>query len=126
MTGQIIPGDVLSRAKVIAGLRQLADYLDTHSGLPVCIFGWDVNVYPPHRATEAEGRAEIDRIAALLGIPVTDETADEGHYIARRAFGLVTYSAVWVPDRRRAAHAALMSYSGCISPDENSATMVAR
>jgi hypothetical protein len=126
MTDQIIPGDLLARAKVVAGLRQLADFLAEHQDLPVCIFGWDLHVYPNHRATETEGITEIDRIAAILGVPVTDQTADDGHYIARRSFGLVTYEAACVPDRRRAAHAALMSYSGCITPDARPAAEVPR
>jgi hypothetical protein len=119
MTDQIIPGDLLARAKVITGLRQLADYLEAHPGLPVNIYGWDVQVYPGHRATEAEGRAEVDQIATALGVLADDETEDVGHYTARRSFGLVTYAAVWIPHRRRAVHEALMSYHGCITPDDH-------
>lgn len=122
MSDQIISGDLLARAKVIHGLRQLASYLEQHPGLPVCIYGWDVQVYPDHRATEAEGRAEVDRIAAILDVGVSDQTADDGHYIARRSFGLVSYAAICVPDRRRAVHEALMSYSGCIIPDDKTVT----
>jgi hypothetical protein len=85
-------------------LRQLADYLAEHPDLPVCIFGWDVNVYPPHHASEAEGRAEVDRIAAILGVPVIDQTAEDGHYIARRSFGLVTYPGTRRPLGHRGHH----------------------
>jgi hypothetical protein len=115
MTDQLIPSDLLHRTKVIRGLRQLAAYLDTHPGVPVCPFGWDLSVYPQH-ADDADRAAEVDRIAALLGVTVTDKTPEGGHYTAARNFGLITYEAVHVPRRRRDAHAALMSYQGCIQP----------
>jgi len=116
MTDQIIPGDLLTRTKVITGLRQLADYLEDHPGVPVCRFGWDLPVYPGSRDGEAAERAQVDKIAALLDVPVTDRTADGGHYKAVRAFGLITYEAIHVSERRMAAHRALMSYSGSITP----------
>jgi hypothetical protein len=117
MTDQLIPGDLLHRAKVISGLRQLADWLDAHPGVPVCPFGWDLSIYPQH-ADDAARAAEVDRIAAILGVEVTDETQHGGHYIASRSFGLITYEAVYIPRTRRAASAALMSYRDCVTPDE--------
>jgi len=117
MTTPVIPGDLIARTQVIGGLRQLADWLDAHPDVPVSPFGWDVHVYPSYSASEAERRAEVDRIAAILGVPVRDDTADAGHYTATRVFGRVAYEAVCVPDQRRAAHRALMSYDGAITPD---------
>ena len=115
MTDQLIPGDLLYRAKVIGGLRQLADYLDAHPGVPVCPFGWDLSIYPQY-ADDADRAAEVDRIAAILGVDVTDQTGQGGHYIASRSFGLITYEAVHIPRRHRDASKALMSYSGCVEP----------
>jgi hypothetical protein len=115
MTDQLIPGDLLHRAKVISGLRQLADWLDAHADVPVCPFGWDLSIYPQF-ADDADRAAEVDRIAAILGVEVTDQTGEGGHYIAARSFGLITYEAVYVPRRRRDACNALMSYSGCVTP----------
>jgi hypothetical protein len=115
MTDQLIPGDLLHRAKVIGGLRQLADWLDAHPGVPVCPFGWDLSIYPQHE-DDAARAAEVDRIAAILGVDVTDQTPKGGHYIASRTFGLITYEAVHIPRRRRDSCAALMSYSGCFDP----------
>jgi hypothetical protein len=115
MTDQTIPGDLLYRAKVIGGLRQLADWLDAHPGVPVCPFGWDLSIYPQF-ADDADRAAEVDRIADILGVDVDDQTGQGGHYTAARSFGLITYEAVYIPRRRRAAHAALMSYSGCFDP----------
>jgi len=68
---------------------------------------------------ESGRRAEVDRVAAILGVQVRDEIADGGHYTAAKTFGRITYEIVCVPDRRRAAHQALMSYAGAITPDED-------
>jgi hypothetical protein len=115
MTDHTIPSDLLHRAKVIGGLRQLADWLDAHPGVPVSPYGWDLSIYPQHD-DDAARAAEVDRIAAILGVTVTDQTPNGGHYTASRTFGLITYEAVHVPRRRRTAHAALMSYSGSFDP----------
>ena len=124
MTDQLIPGDLLHRAKVIGGLRQLADWLDAHPGVPVSPYGWDLSIYPQHD-DDADRAAEVDRIAAILGVDVTDQTDQDGHYTAARTFGLITYEAVHIPRRRRAAHAAFMSYSGCFDPADPGRTEVA-
>ena len=112
---RVIPGDLIERVQVITGLRQLANYLDQHPDLPVCPFGWDLNVYP-RQATEAQNRAEVDRIAALLAVTPADQTSTGGHYTAARTFGRITYQAIYIPDRRMAAHDALMSYRDCVQP----------
>jgi hypothetical protein len=124
MTDQLIPGDLLYRAKVISGLRQLADWLDAHPGVPVCPYGWDLSIYPQHD-DDAARAAEIDRIAAILGVTVTDQTSQGGHYTAARTFGLITYEAVHIPRRSRDACKALMSYSGCFDPADPGRTEVA-
>jgi hypothetical protein len=124
MTDQIrrvIPGDLIERAQVIAGLRQLAAYLDQHPDVPVCPFGWDLNVYP-RQATEAQNRAEVDRIAAILAVTATDQTSTGGHYTAARTFGRITYQATYIPDRRMAAHDAWMSYRDCVQPAQEAAS----
>jgi hypothetical protein len=117
MTDMTVPGDLLARAKVIAGLRQLADYLAQHPDLPVNAYGWDLAAYPSIRDSESARRAEVDRIAATLDAPVTDERGTGGHYFTARCFGLVTYQAISVSDERRAAYNALMSYSANVTPE---------
>jgi len=106
-----------TRAQVITGLRQLADYLDSHSDVPVSEFGWDLLICA-REETDAAGMAEVDRIAAVLGVQVSDCTADGGHYMAIKTFGRITYEAVYIPTRRRAAHRALMSYADCFGTDD--------
>ena len=107
MTDQIrrvIPGDLIERAQVIAGLRQLAAYLEQHPDMPVCPFGWDLNVYP-RQPTEAQNRAEVDRIAAILGVTPADQISAGGHYAAARTFGRVTYQVTYRPQDRRRSRA---------------------
>ena len=115
MTDQHIPSDLLHRAKVIDGLVELAAYLQAHPDVPVAPYGWDLNIYT--HDDDAACRAEVDRIAAILGAPVEDDTGRGGHYLTTRSFGLISYRAVHIPARCSAAHRALMSYRDCVTPD---------
>src|SRR6266566_3784119 len=117
MTPPVVSADLVARIQVIDGLRQFADYLDYHPDVPVCEFGWDLNNYPLD-PDESARRAEVDRVAAILGVPPDDQTHDGGHYKVAKTFGRITYQHVCVPDRRRAAHQALMSYAGAVTPDD--------
>lgn len=84
-----------ARAAVTAGLRALADYLDVHQGLPVprvsvCA---GLTIFPAGQETDR--RAEVDRIAGILGVA----TDDFGVYQAERRFGgPVAYRVVAVPE----------------------------
>ncbi|GAB2824531.1 hypothetical protein GCM10027176_31310 [Actinoallomurus bryophytorum] len=111
MTAQpIVPGDLFARAQTVAGLRALADFLENNPRVPVRELGGDYTVFARCDDDAAE-RAEIDNIARLLGETVTDETGHGGHYEVQKTFGRITYSAIHIPARRRAAHDALMSYA---------------
>jgi hypothetical protein len=114
-TNPRIPGDLFARAQMIVGLRTLADYLEDHPDLPVPDYGGDVSVYPD--GSEAEQRAEIDRIAAILGVNPTDNTGRDGHYTAEKTLGRITYRAVHIPSRARARHHARNSYRTNITLD---------
>ena len=70
----------------------------------------------PADGPDEDGRAEIDRIAALLGTEIDDRTAEYGHYIASRVFGPVEYRAVSIPSRTRAYYDARNSYAGNVIP----------
>jgi hypothetical protein len=109
-TQPIVPGDLFARAQTIAGLRALADFLEDNPAVPVREFGADYTVFA-RCEDDATERTEIDSIAHALGEIPTDDTEDGGHYIVSKTFGRITYSAVHVPARRRAAHEALMSYA---------------
>jgi hypothetical protein len=81
------------RAALIGGLRDLADYLESNPEVPAPIYSY-VYAFPPN-SDWAEMCAEIDAVAALLGVP--PRLTDGGHYIAVRSFGPVEYEAAAIP-----------------------------
>ena len=87
------------RAQVIAGLRDLADFLDRNPQVPVPCFT-DLFVFPPS-GSDAEMFAEIDVIAGLVGTAASDADSPAGHYSAARDFGPVQYRAVAIPRSAR-------------------------
>ena len=112
--------DPMRRCDLIAGLRALANLLADTPQVPapcnvnVLVFPADVGGH--------DGRAEIDRIAGLLGVNVDDETVEYGHYVASRVFGPVEYRAIFIPARTRAHHDARNSYSGNVIPSTREET----
>jgi hypothetical protein len=105
------------RPDVIRGLRELAALLESCPDIPAP-YTVDVLVFPPD-ATDTEICAEVDRIAALLGVIVQDATAQRPHYTASKSFGPVNYRAVAIPSRVRAYHDAQNSYAGNVMPGNN-------
>jgi hypothetical protein len=87
--------DSIERAKLIAGLRGLADYLESNPEVPTPFYP-AVYAFPPN-GEWAEMRAEIDSTATRLG--VTAREADGGHYVAARTFGPVEYRVVAIPPK---------------------------
>jgi len=119
-TQPILTGDLFARTQTVTGLRALADLLEANPVVPVREFGSEYLVFA-RAATDAVERAEIDRIATALGEAVTDNTGGGGHYQVSKTFGRITYTAVHVPERRTAAHDALMSYAPAFDPDLDAA-----
>jgi hypothetical protein len=105
--------DPQTRAAFADGLRALADFLATHSELPVPTPTSNVTVYPA--GTDEAKRAEVERIARYLGVPPTDRL---GLYRAVRSFGPVVYQAVAILEAEHAATDALMSYSSAFRRKE--------
>ncbi|ETK33389.1 hypothetical protein [Microbispora sp. ATCC PTA-5024] len=103
------------RSAFTAGLRALADFLAANPAVPVPR-SLDV-LHFPHRATDAEMCAEVDRIAALLGPSIDPNERGNGHYTASVRFGPVEYRAVAILAARRAQYEAHMSYEGSVQPD---------
>ena len=87
------------RVRLIAGLRDLADFLDQNPDVPVPRRA-DVLVFPAE-ASDAEMFAEIDTIAELIGSTASDADSPHGHYSAVRNFGPVQYRAVAIPHSAR-------------------------
>jgi hypothetical protein len=92
-------GNDEERVRLIAGLRDLANYLDQNPDVPVP-WGADVFVFPAD-ASDAEMFAEIDTIGELIGSAASDAGSPRGHYSAVRNFGPVQYRAVAIPHSAR-------------------------
>jgi hypothetical protein len=90
------------RTRLIAGLRDLADFLDRNPEVPV---PWrtDLLVFPAE-GSDAEMFAEIDAIAEQIGVTASDADSPAGHYSAVRGFGPVQYRAVAIPHAARGDH----------------------
>lgn len=93
------------RERFCAALEELAGFLRAHPDLPV-----PRSTVPlrPHVSggSDEEQRAEVDRIAAILGTEAV-ETAGGEHYQTERRFGPVAYGAVAIRTehmRRYAEH----------------------
>lgn len=81
------------RQDVIAGLRQLADFLETHPDVPVSQ-DQVVSYWVPGCMPRPDARAEVDRVAALLGVPSGPRVADRSPtHVAQRRFAGVLYEA---------------------------------
>jgi hypothetical protein len=92
--------DDKQRIRLIAGLRDLADYLEQNLHVPVPPRA-DVLVFPAE-ASDAEMFAEIDTIAEMIGSTASDGDSPHGHYSAVRNFGPVQYRAIAIPHGARA------------------------
>jgi hypothetical protein len=107
--------DPAARAAFIASLRALAGHLADHPDLPVPTHGTTILLNAD--SADDDGRCQVDRLARVLGVNVTDETAIGGHYSAVRCFGVVGYEAVAITDAYSAQADADRSYRGCVIPD---------
>lgn len=106
--------DMNQRPRLIAGLRALAAYLETHPEVPAPTSA-ELMVFA--RGTDRAMRTEIERIAALVGADVHTADSFRSHYRTTRDFGPVTYSAIAILSAARARHDALMSYDGAVVAD---------
>lgn len=100
MPGMLIPARSLSRTRIVCGLRELADYLDRNPTVPVHEDGWDLLVFTRGETRET-GRAEVDQVAAALGVAAAADTPHDGLYAATRAFGPITYHFIDLNGARR-------------------------
>src|ERR1700733_13948872 len=91
--------DDQERVRLIAGLRDLAEFLDQNPQVPAPRYT-DLLVFPLRR-TDAEMFAEVDIIAEQIGVTASQNDTPDGHYIACRYFGPVEYRAVAIPQAAR-------------------------
>ena len=79
------------RSQLVAGLRDLAEYLESNPDVPAPWNETTVYVFPPDGSNEGR-RAEIDVIATHVGSQPCEFTP--GHYVVSRYFGPVEYRAI--------------------------------
>lgn len=84
--------DAEERGGLIAGLRDLAGFLEARPEVPAPQRA-EVFVFPS-TTTDEEMKREIDAVAALIGSSVDDGTAEHLSYVTTRNFGPVQYRAV--------------------------------
>ena len=109
--------DPTHREAVIDGLRALADFLTGHPDMPVPEF--PKLVYLP-LGTDEEGWAEVDRVAAILGVTPTSK-AGGSHYVAARMFGPLQFEVAAVAAEQMRRHEAGATYLGAVQPEGVSA-----
>jgi hypothetical protein len=107
------------RASLIAGLRDLADFLEGIPEIPTPQYT-HLMVFPA-ASSDDQMKKEISRIAALIGSRVDDQTAEHRHYTTTRSFGRVEYQAVGIPASTRAYYSARDSYAQNILPNTEEA-----
>ena len=88
--------DPAIKGRFIRALRELADYLDQNPAVPVPVYGASIMLHAS--SADDGGRAQVDRIATLLGAAVYDDTAHGGHYWAVRLFGPIGYEITAITD----------------------------
>jgi hypothetical protein len=111
--------DPEARAAFIAGLLDLACFLDAHPDLPVQRYGQEITLHVGHElpddGTWEGARRAVEAFAAAAGAELSETPG--GHYRASRSFGPVRYEAVAISPTARARHRADASYHGCVRPD---------
>lgn len=106
------------RAALVAGLRGLADFLETHRDVPVPeSYHAQQITFLPSGDTDDEQRAEVDAFAVALGVKASDRNG-RSHYKAQRAFGPVVYESFAISSADMARYDAEASYRGCVDPDD--------
>lgn len=73
-------------AEVIQGMAALSAFIAAHPDLPLEQYGVPFQ-FSVRTGTDEEERAEVDRIARILGVTADYTSATRTHYQARRDFG---------------------------------------
>ncbi len=87
------------RQELIQGLRDLAGFLEANPDVPAdgrCTYMFHTD------GTDEEQRAEVDRIAELIGEDAVD--SGTGHYNATKHFGRVEYEVSAIDEATRAVY----------------------
>lgn len=90
---EIAPQAGTGHTAVTGGLRNLAAFLDGHPDLPLSTGPSPLTVFA-HGTDDAEARAEVDRIAAILGVTAAFSFGRNTYKAVRDFGGGVTYEAI--------------------------------
>ncbi|GAA1115424.1 hypothetical protein NE857_26040 [Nocardiopsis exhalans] len=102
------------RARIIADMRALADFLEEHPGLPISPHtSVEVSYFPRTNIDEAAFE-EVAEAASRVGrIP-----AWEGeHYVVEHRHGAGRYRVVAIPEQVRSRYRAWLTYTGHVRQD---------
>ena len=110
------------RAAFIAGLLELACFLESHPDIPVQRYGQTITLHTgfelPHDGTWVDEFRALKAFADAIGADVAESRPGSGHYYASRPFGPITFEACAISPAAHARHDARNSYADVISLDE--------
>lgn len=104
------------RDALIAGLIALAGFLKAHAQVPTSVSPVTIRAFPAN-GSDDDMRAEVDKVAALLGTEIDPDHLPYDHYMTGIDFGPVRYEFTAILATARARHAAADSYRNCIQTD---------
>lgn len=111
------------RAAFIAGLLDLACFLEAHPDVPVQRYGQTITLHTghelPHDGTWAGELRALTAFARAINADVTETSDGSGHYCASRSFGAITYEACAISPAARARFTAGQSYYNSIRLDDD-------
>jgi hypothetical protein len=105
------------RDALIAGLIALAGFLKANPEVPVSLAPVILRAFPAN-GPDHQMRAEVDKVAALLGTEIDPDHLPYGHYMTAIDFGPVRYEYTALLAAARARHAAADSYRDSIKIDD--------
>jgi len=85
------------RELIVQGLRELADFLTANPDVPITgthhrlQYSVDSTLRREGSTSYTERRAEVERVAALLGVEPVEPDSINRHYVAERRFGALAY-----------------------------------
>ncbi|GAA3112842.1 hypothetical protein [Nonomuraea salmonea] len=104
------------RDALIAGLIALAGLLKANPKLPIPVAPVVAHAFPD-RGPDDEMRAEVDKVADLLGTEIDPAHTPYGHYQTAIEFGPVRYEFTAILAAARAHHDAVNSYRDSVQID---------
>lgn len=108
----ITPATPDPRAELLAGLRELADFIAAHPEMPIPEYPAFTHCIGP--CPDADGLAVAQQLAEVLDV---EPTVSGGHTDVKRLFRGLEYRAFYITRDRMAAHTAEQSYTRNVQVD---------